>query len=139
MIVRQHRALIVLALAIVVAVAGCRRASDPRVPVSGTITLDGKPLTMGFITFVSPTEGVFESMEIKDGGFKGLARPGSRQVDISAFREDPRQFRSSKPDEMPPMNFLPAKYSGASSELTADVSEKGPNTFTFGLSMGKGE
>lgn len=137
MIVRPRHVVITVAPATVVTVAGCNRKSDPRVPVSGTVTLDGKPLPVGFISFVSPREGVFESVDIKDGVFKGKARPGNRQVDISAFREDPRQFRSSRPDAPPPMNYLPERYSGASSKLTADVTEKGPNEFTFELTMGK--
>lgn len=101
--------------------------------------LDGKPLPDGFVTFVSPTEGHFEAFPVTEGAFTGKAGLGSRRVEIVATR-DVQPVATTRGPEGPPQpvqeNYLPAKYSTAST-LSADVTESGPNVFTFELTMGK--
>ncbi len=103
--------------------------------VSGTILLDGKTLPDGFVTFVSPTEGHFEALAIKEGAFAGKAGVGVRRVEIIATR-DVQPVAAARGPEGPPQavkeNYLPAKYS-TSSTLSAEVTESGPNVFTFEL------
>lgn len=126
-----------------VGAAGCSRKGPPprkMVPVSGTITLDGKPLPDGFVSFVSPTEGHFETFPIAEGNFAGKAGLGLRSVEITAVRDAQPQPSRGGGNQGPlaamRTNYLPAKYS-ANSKLRADVTEAGPNTFTFELTMGK--
>ena len=124
---------IVLVVAIVA--VGCGRPGPLLVPVSGTVTLDGKPLPAAEVSFISPTLGHLETFAVKDGSFSGKARPGLRRVEFYAFRDLP-------PDPQAPATRLkvvaviPDKYSSAST-LTADVTEAGPNVFTFDLNTGR--
>lgn len=105
------------------------------VAVSGMITFDGKPIPDGFVSFVSPIEGRFETFPIKDGRFSGKAGLGQRTVEIIAIRDVPPAAAGGG-DKGPPQavreNYLPAKYSTAST-LTADVTESGANVFDFDL------
>jgi hypothetical protein len=129
-------------LGVSLCIAGCgRKGPPPRklVPVSGTVTLDGKPLPDGFVSFVSPTEGYLESFPINEGKFSGKAGLGVQTVDIIAVRES-KPPSGAAGAQAPPTatrtNYLPSKYS-MNSPLRADVTEAGPNTFTFELTMGK--
>ena len=105
------------------------------VAVSGTITFDGKPLPEGFVSFVSPAEGRFETFPIKEGRFAGKAGLGQRTVEVIAVR-DVRPAAAGGGDKGPPQalreNYLPAKYSTAST-LTANVTDSGANVFDFDL------
>lgn len=130
-------------LSVLLCIAGCgRKGPPPRklVPVSGTVTLDGKPLPDGFLSFVSPTEGSLESFPIKEGKFTGKASLGGRTVEIIAVRDAQPPPSGGAGAQAPPMatrtNYLPAKYS-MNSALKADVTEAGPNTYSFELTMGK--
>lgn len=132
----------IVLLAVVLPTGGCGRSGSPlrkTVPVSGVVTLDGKPLPDGFVTFVSPQEGRFESFPIKEGKFTGKAELGVRTVDIIAVR-DVQAPAAGIDGKWPPKpareNYLPSKYS-MNSPLRADVTEGGPNVFTFDLTMGK--
>jgi hypothetical protein len=129
-------------LCVSLCIAGCgRKGPPPRklVPISGTVTLDGKPLPDGFVSFVSPTEGYLESFPINEGKFSGKAGLGVQTVDIIAVRES-KPPSGADGAQAPPTatrtNYLPSKYS-MNSPLRADVTEAGPNTFTFELTMGK--
>lgn len=131
-----------LLLATLICGGGCGRSGPPprkMASVSGTVMLDGKPLPDGFVTFVSPTEGQFEAFLVKEGAFAGKAGLGTRRVEIIATR-NVQPVAAARGPEGPPQavqeNYLPAKYSTAST-LSADVTESGPNVFTFELTMGK--
>lgn len=139
---RAGQGALLLLVVMMVSIGGCGRSGPPvrkMVRVSGAITLDGKPLPDGFVTFVSSTEGRFEALPIKEGKFAGKAGLGKRTVEIIAIRDLPAAVSSGN-DKGPPKpvreNYLPAKYSTAST-LTAEVTESGPNVFTFELTMGK--
>ena len=122
-------------LAAAIATVGCGRPGPLLVPISGVVTLDGKPLPAAEVSFISPTLGHLETFAVKDGAFTGHARPGLRRVEFYAFRDVP-------PDPQAPatrlkvVSIIPDKYS-SNSTLTADVTETGPNTFTFDLTTGK--
>lgn len=130
-----------LLIALMVA-CGCARTGQPSPPlasVSGTVTLDGQLLPDGFVTFVSPQQGLFEAFPIKEGRYTGKAGLGTRRVEIIAVREEQPSQTTSRAEEPPrPQreNYLPAKYS-TKSTLTAEVTRDGPNVFDFDLTMGK--
>ncbi|NIL97834.1 MAG: hypothetical protein GTO62_12100, partial [Planctomycetales bacterium] len=83
-------ALLVLPLALLATIAGCSctdRAQPVRYPVSGTVTLDGKPLPAGRITFVTVSLSLIDGMPIEKGRFSGQAAAGQRRVQISVLEE----------------------------------------------------
>jgi hypothetical protein len=130
----------------VLAIVGCSDKTAtvdtlPRRAVSGTVTLDGKPLTVGKITF-SPAEkekavGPDVSGDIKEGKFSidraSGPTPGKYKIIISGI--PPVEIKS---DEMPGAapkrqpEPVPAKYN-AKTTLTKDVSDTGTNEFEFPL------
>jgi hypothetical protein len=119
-------------LSLCIAIGGCKRHSKlpPTYPAQGTVALDSKPLADGVITFISPETGDLQALDIKNGKFEGQIRPGTRRVEIRAYR--PRKG-PKKPLEPPLSNYLPKRYN-AESTLSAEVTPSGPNTFKFELS-----
>ena len=122
-------------------VLGCSRAAG-RQALEGTVTLDGAPLAEGSIVFLpqagtkSPTCGG----TISQGHFSiapaGGAACGTFRVEITAVRNTGRKVKSFhmgqsiEKDESE--QYIPARYN-SQSELTATVSEQGPNRFEFAL------
>lgn len=116
---------------------GC--GGDRRQPLEGTVTLDGKPLDEGAISFVplpgatGPTAGA----NIAAGRFSIAADqgtfPGTFRVEITAKRKTGRQVLSDTAGGMVDQyeQFLPARYN-RESQLTANVKE-GANRVEFRL------
>ena len=112
---------------------GC---SNHAASVSGNVTLDGKPLTKGDISFYASGAAAASGQIDASGNYtlstgteKGL-QPGSYQVTIVAndIIEPTDKFAS-----LIPKLITPAKYSNATtSGLTAEV-KSGKNTFDFNL------
>jgi hypothetical protein len=102
--------------------------------VTGTVTLDGRPVPQGGITFhdvegrLAPDHG-----EIKEGRFELRAKPGKKRVEVRGSREVP-----AKRTEMGAYfeDYIPRRYN-AESTLTADVSPGGANRFDFQLEGGR--
>jgi hypothetical protein len=109
--------------------AGCGRSGP--VTVTGTITLDGKPVgvgSAGTIRFqpVDPAGGRAAEGFITDGRYEAKVFPGRYEVTISWEKwPDPSTTRGRKPppgyDEIPPVQQIPDKYT-KTGELAADVS-----------------
>lgn len=116
--------------------AGCSRAGSqgpPRFPVRGTVTLDRAPLPEGRITFRSVDVGLADEFPIQDGRFSGQAIAGAHRVEVSLVK--PMKPTGPPIPGMPdaiPTESLPAKFN-SESQLTASVSESGPNDFAFHL------
>jgi hypothetical protein len=114
---------------------GCGPKEPFPVSVSGVVTLDGKRLAAGRISFITPGK-VPEIVEIVDGRFQGKVMTGERRVEIAAYR--PYQIPAEIPKSMHAQmkdgkeNYLPEKYH-RTSELTATVKDTGNNEFTFDL------
>ena len=112
---------------------GCSPTGPYPVPVQGTVTLDGKPLADGIVSFITLGQ-VPEPVEIKEGKFVGKVKWGKRRVELAAYR--PYQIPPEIPESMHAMmkpgkeNYLPEMYN-IKSELTADVQQAGPNAFKF--------
>ena len=110
-------------------VGGClERERGPELfPVSGTVTLDGKPLVEGTVYFNTVQSGAIDTLPVKDGQFAGKAIAGSRRVEVVAYRLIP------VPGEMggEVQESLIAERYNTQSKLTAVVSPTGPNEFKF--------
>ena len=110
-----------------------------REAVSGTVTLDGKPLGGATIQFVPSdpnapggTSGEFEDGKFEIGSGRG-PMAGSYRVMISS-RMEVEVDTTQPPGEAPPpkKDPIPAKYN-TQSDLTAEVKAGGPNTYDFPL------
>src|SRR5437762_8038095 len=126
----QRRSLALFILLILpMAVAGCGRKGPIMVPVSGTVTLHGKPMPDGIIYFKTIVEGSVDQMEIKDGKFAGKVEVGDRRVEICRYGLGP-PFKMGNAEIPNKIETLPARYNEAS-ELMATVTKRGPNELTF--------
>ncbi len=121
---------------------GCGGEGDTlnRQPVAGTITLDGKPLEKGSITFMpaDPQKGNVASAEISAGTYKiepsqGLV-PGGYRVIISSPSGDTAPVDSNElPGQAPPPSpdLIPPIYNSETT-LNAEITE-GENVKDFQL------
>ncbi|MHC2068461.1 hypothetical protein ACYFX5_13435 [Bremerella sp. T1] len=128
--------MVLLAMGLLVPMAlGCTasESNDNRLAVSGTVTLDGKPLETGRISFVSEQDvanGIPPaSAEIQDGKYTIDSTPGEKVVKISSRVET---GRDQVTDEPITKETIPAKYN-KKSELTTTVTEGGENMANFEL------
>lgn len=116
---------------------GCstgERTNEPDMhPVTGEVTLDGKPLPAGRIHFIdADTEPPREAViDIINGQFSGQVTAGKKRVEIRAYRDDVEASVGGAPTDVDPQ-YLPARYNTAS-EQTADVAASGENSFRFPL------
>lgn len=121
--------------------AGCgAELAPPRRPVSGSVTLDGKPLSDAAITFLPVDGGPAATAELSEGAYAiGQSQgpsPGRYSVEIVAIRPTGKRvphpdLRSETTDEV--RNILPARYN-ARTKLEVDVKPDDANTFNFRLS-----
>jgi hypothetical protein len=121
----------VLALALAGGV-GCQGTKKPGPPVAvkGAVTLDGKPLAVGEVTFVKAGEPP-AVLEVRAGSYSGAVRPGRNRVEVRAYRAGPKSPTAlSTDDPIPKVNYLPGRYN-AHSRLEADVVAGGTNDFKF--------
>ena len=116
-------------LIVALGISGCSRKGRIMVPVSGTVTLDGKPMPDGMIYFKTIVEGSVDQMEIKDGKFAGKVEVGDRRVEICRYGLGPpiKMGNGEIPNKI---ETLPARYN-QESELKATLTQRGPNEFTF--------
>lgn len=123
---------------------GCSPADEfQRVGVSGKVTLGGKPLADGTVTFVPLASGPAAHGTITDGSY-AIARaegpgPGSYRVEISSIQPTGRRV----PDSEYPgktveetRNAVPDRYN-LNSELRAEVKGGVDQTFDFALESAK--
>ena len=107
-----------------------------RVPVSGTVKLDGKPLATGRVTFDAQNGEPPTTCEILNGAYSGTVMIGKNKVMlISTVKQSMKEkMKMDGPgyDEMVEFNILPDRYH-SKSEITNDVADPGPNQFDFDL------
>ena len=135
-----------LVAALVTVVTGCGRQSGPElVGVSGTVTLDGKPLADASITFQPIPEGR-PSVGVTDssGNFTLLfsedrqgALPGSHLVRISTWREgyDDGTWHPQIPEQVPDVYNVKASQNA----LMTKTVEGGSAQIDFQLSSKAGK
>lgn len=144
--IRPNFVLFCLAIA-VLTITACGKGGLERVPVSGTITYDGQPITKGTIRF-APQKGQqipISAAHIKDGKYnadsKGGVAVGKYRVVIEAHRKG----KHANPDiPLPPgvdrdaigwIQYLPPKYN-TESELTFTV-ESGARGITENFDLAR--
>jgi len=117
----------ILVVGIVALHAGCGPAAVPKAAVSGTVTLDGKPMEEGEVSFVTPGLPP-ELVSVRNGTFQGKVGVGSRRIEIRAYRLGKPYFMGPTKFEPSPENYLPARFN-SESNLVADVTAAGPNEY----------
>lgn len=110
-----------------------------RVPVSGTVTLDGEPLPEGEIV-LRPANGpgATDGGKIENGAFSFEVTPGSKSIEITAWREIPGSYQQLETGESGSSReqYVPSEYNEKTT-LTADIPESGlESPLTFELKTG---
>ena len=130
----------VLLLAILsLMMAGCGKTIEVAGPeATGTVTLDGNPLTSGVLIFYPAGEGSSAFAKLNsEGKFRvssgasatGIA-PGKYVVTVEPLN----QSNNDEKGNAVPVSRIPSKYTEIkTSDLTITVTEKGPNDFKLEL------
>ncbi|MDO5553915.1 MAG: carboxypeptidase-like regulatory domain-containing protein [Planctomycetia bacterium] len=138
--------------AAVLLITGCGNPNNLQ-RITGTVTLDGKPLEKAIVNFTPVGEGVPAAGETNSSGIYTLTstlgdggsgtQPGEYKVSIQKngpereWTEEEIAQAAKNPDKAPVIrnvNFIPTRYeSPETSGFTATV-VKGSNTFNFELS-----
>lgn len=117
---------LIVAILWLATLTGCGFSDAPKreyADVTGTITYQGEPVTMGTVMF-QPASGAPVIGEIQgDGTYEIKAVVGPNEVMIfGGERLDPEEQAQRKADNSPPPeNLLPAKYATPASGLTFEV------------------
>jgi hypothetical protein len=113
---------------------GCNSEPTP-VKVSGTVTVDGKPLANGAIYFSAPGNTP-DTLTVTDGRFEGLVKPGEKRVEILGFGKAGAKAEPTKGEQPPApeakVNTLPSKYNEKTT-LKATVTATGVEPSKFEL------
>jgi hypothetical protein len=135
---RPSRTMLTFAIACVSGLTGCGPPSD-RLPVTGSVSLDGVPLDSGSIRFSSTGEKmVAAGSMIRDGEYsipaaKGLP-PGTYRLEITSPDNDapPVVYRdaSGGPGIPTQPERIPPEYN-INSQKTVEVTGEGDNHFEF--------
>jgi hypothetical protein len=118
--------LLALGLIFLAGSIGCGDGRPTRIPVSGTVTIEGAPLTRGSIKFV-PAQGRPSFGEIGSDGrftltcYDGAdgALPGKHRVQIDANRP----ISNNKTDIFTPKHYNDFRTSGVEVEITEPVDD----------------
>ncbi len=114
-------------LASFVLLTGCAKSGAEIAPVTGRITLDGKPLAFAIITFQSEGKSAASSGTDKDGRYELMYKRGVNGAPVGLNRVT----ILPGPDPFPRRLVIPPSYN-SESKLHADV-KPGPNVFNFDL------
>jgi hypothetical protein len=116
-------------------ITGCPRADLAE--VSGRVTLDGKPLSEGLVTFrpAPETAGPEFSGQVANGEYRVVKSvlPGAYSVQVRSWQKTGRTVESplgKNTEEI--IDIIPTRYATPGSELSA-VLASGPNSVNFDL------
>ena len=143
----------VLAVVVTIAISGCDGSGGnelPRAAVTGSVSLNGKPLQEGVISFVpiEGTPGPKTSVSITEGRFSAGAAQGpvvgTHRIEIQSTddggyaMDDEEAFQKLRQAGVRRIEVVrvPPIYNSRST-LTEIVTAEGPNEFTFELVTGK--
>lgn len=118
-------------------------ARGQRVPISGTVTLDGEPLSRARIRFASDAgNGAVNATALIENGKFSMSHmngplPGTARVEIHPEIIDLEEMEAARGgDRFKKIEAkaveIPPRYN-VRSELTAQVAAEGENVFTFAL------
>ncbi|WP_437191689.1 carboxypeptidase-like regulatory domain-containing protein [Planctomicrobium sp. SH527] len=148
----NQRLIVILSVVTILCAAGCSRDSDSRlVPVTGRVTVQGKPAG-GAHLFLYPADGKSNPSEARsdaDGNFavetsgKPGVAPGEYKVTISYLMNRDKTVYTPKPEDMDleqlrmqgkVVESLPAKYTDLQmTELKIVVTDQGNSEVKFDL------
>lgn len=141
--------LLAAAVGMVVTVAGCGDGRPARVPVSGHVLIDGKPLTYGFIRLMPEgaraasaqigPDGRFTLKTFEDGD--GVV-PGTHPVMILAAEQvgsNSQKWHAPKKYADPATSGLTAKVDGPTDALRIELSWGGGKPFVETVAGDAGE
>lgn len=117
-------------------VVGCGESGPPRIPVSGSVTFESKPVTEGTVTFLSRKSGAATAAKLNDEGKfeipEGLPA-GDYVVSVAPpFTEEVAGAPVTEPAKEYPN--IPQKYrSDTTSDLKATIKEDQQEPFQFKL------
>ena len=120
---RGHRGLgltLVLLGLLLLGCGGPRRSDPKRAAVTGSVTLDGKPLAEGEILFLAVNGQAVDSLPIANGSFSGSVSVGPHRVQLAVYTTVKRSLLPAEPPVEALENMLPAKYHTGST-LTAEI------------------
>jgi hypothetical protein len=121
---------LILASAVIAGLAGCAGRSG-ECPVSGSVSLDGQPLTEGSILFVAVDNQVTAAGgTIENGQFAFKVLPGVKRVLIHASKQVPGQ--GARGEQYISVSIIPECYN-AQTTLQADVACDRINQFDYQL------
>jgi hypothetical protein len=117
---------LLLGSSILLCLCECSCSKRNPVEVAGRVTLAGKPLEDGVVTFrpVSPTFGLDFSGTIVAGEYRVPIRvlPGEYAVDVRSWKKTGKQVRSpSGVDTEETVDAIPERYWGPHTELSAKI------------------
>ncbi len=129
----MNRSFLILAIGLAFSPAlGCSSSTSKAkaTPVKGVVTLDGKPLADGEVSFLLTGEAP-TTFPVKDGAFSGDAYAGSNKVELRSYKSGPPL--ATDPNKAPTkMNYIPDRFN-TTSKLTAEVVAGGANDFKFDI------
>ena len=111
---------VLVATAAVVAGCGPSKPAREMQRVTGSVTLDGKPLEEGEIYFKKTAAGEVDILPVANGQFQGEVGVGTRRVEIYAYHEKEVVPMPGEPPEKTRENYIPARYN-VQSKLTEDI------------------
>ena len=120
-------------------VVGC--GDSGRLPIKGTVSIDGEPVKKGFIHFtpLPGTKGPTAGANIVDGSYevdpsKGVFE-GNFRVNIKDWRESKKKTEDPVTGEISAgvKQFLPPKFN-SKSELTVEI-KRGGESYDFPLEL----
>lgn len=115
---------------LLLALPGCGKGTGDSLTVQGHVTLDGKPLESGIITFLpADGKGASGGAEIVAGRYETQLAPGEKKVSILAERVTGTEWRdpgdpNSETFEVK-RQYLPTRYNSATT-LRATISASNP-------------
>ncbi|TWT97541.1 hypothetical protein Pla108_16930 [Botrimarina colliarenosi] len=144
---RASAALVGVALLTAAGAAGCGDGRFETAPVSGVVTLDGKPVTHGAVIF-TPEQGWPAHGELDSEGRFTLktyepgdgAIVGEHQIAVVSMTEDDPSEHFERPPSKPIKSLVPDRYANSatsgftfdvkadqSNEIQLEMVSKGPN------------
>ncbi len=129
----MKRVACLLPLALAAALVGCQEegpAPASVAPVSGAVTLDGKPMEGGEVRFLISGQAP-QVLEIQNGAFAGEAYVGQNQVHVLWEKDGPPN--PMNPETPLKVNLVSPKFSGPSSPFQVDVPAAGATDLKFAV------
>ena len=116
--------------------AGCRGETGPaKHKVTGTVKLDGKPLSNGDLIFYPEAANLpADAGKVQNGRYTFRVVAGRHRVVIQAVSDKP--IITSPVDPPVYESIVPSRYNDATT-LRAEVTAAGPNRFDFELTSDK--